>query len=59
MIDGVSDERVVVSSANVRFEAALAKSDLLPDDDSSVGAKRTIEKAMAEKARLTPNRARL
>jgi hypothetical protein len=35
LIDGVNDERVVVASANARFEVSLAKSDLLSDDDSS------------------------
>ncbi len=35
LIDGVSDERVSVAFANARFEAIIAKSDLLLDDDSS------------------------
>jgi hypothetical protein len=59
LIDGVSDERVIVAFANARFEAADAKSDLLLDDDSSAGAKKTKEKALAEEARLTTARARL
>jgi hypothetical protein len=59
LIGGVSDERVAVASANARFEAAIAKSDLLADDDSSAGAKRTSDKALAEEARLTSARVRL
>jgi len=51
LIDGISDERVVVASANARLEATIAKSDLLLDDDSSARAKRTREKALAEEAR--------
>jgi hypothetical protein len=35
LIDGVIDERVVVAVAIVRFEATLAKSDLLGNDESS------------------------
>ncbi len=35
LLEGVNDERVAVAAASVRFEAALAKSDLLGDDDSS------------------------
>ena len=58
-METINDERVVVSFADVRFEASLAKSDLLPDDDSSAGAKRTREKALTEEARLTTTRARL
>ena len=34
-IDGVSDERVVVASALVRFEATIAKSDAVQDGDTS------------------------
>ena len=52
MIDGVIDERVAVASANARFEATIAKSDMLLDDDSSARAKRTKKKALAEEARL-------
>ncbi len=48
-----------MAAANVRFEAALAKSDLLADDDSSAGAKRTREKTLAEEARLDAARGRL
>ena len=59
LIDGVSDERVVVASVNVRFEAAVAKSDMLLDDNSSAGAKRINEKALAEEARLTAARVML
>ena len=36
LIEGVGVERVDVAFANVRFEAALVKSDLLGDDDASV-----------------------
>jgi hypothetical protein len=39
LIEGVHDERVAVTAANVRFEAAIAKSDILGDEDSSTGAK--------------------
>ena len=35
LIDGIGDERVVVSTALVRFEAATAKSDALHNDDIS------------------------
>jgi hypothetical protein len=59
LIDGVSDERVAVASANDRFESTIAKSDLLSDDDSSAGAKRTTQNALAEEARLTEYRERL
>ena len=59
LIDGVTDERVAVAFGNARFEATIAKSDLLPDDDSSAGAKRTRERALAKKARLTATRGRL
>jgi hypothetical protein len=47
LIDGVNDERIVVASANARFEAAIAKSDMLLDDGFSACAKRTREKALA------------
>jgi len=40
LIDKFSDERVVVASANARFEASIAKINLLLDDDSSARAKR-------------------
>ncbi len=59
LIDGVSDERVAVASANARFEAAIARSDVLLDDDFSVAAKRIREKVLAEEARLTAARIRL
>jgi hypothetical protein len=52
LVDGVSDERVAVASANAKLEAAIAKSDLLSDDDSSARAKRTKEKSTAEEATL-------
>ncbi len=35
LIDGISNERVALATALVRFEATLVKSDLLADDDSS------------------------
>ena len=35
LIEGVSDDRVAVAPASVRFKAALANSDILGDDDSS------------------------
>ncbi len=57
--DGVSDERVAVAAALVRFEAALFKSDFLADYDSSAEAKRTRDKTLAEEARLTTARDRL
>ncbi len=41
LIQGVGDERVVVTAAMSRFEAALLKSDALADEDSPAGAKRT------------------
>jgi hypothetical protein len=59
LIECVSDERVAVAAANVRFEAALAKSDLLGDDDSSTGAKRIKDKTLAEEARLSATRGKL
>ena len=59
LIYGVSDERVVVASANARFDATIAKRDLLLDDDSSAGAQRTKKKALVEEARLTATCARL
>ncbi len=48
-----------MAAANVRFEAALVKSDLLGDDDSSAGAKRIKDKTLAEEARLEAARGRL
>ena len=33
LIDGIIDERVAVASANARFEAAIAWSDVLLDDE--------------------------
>ncbi len=59
LIDGVSDERVAIAFANARFEAAIAKSDVLLDDDSSASAKRIREKVMAEESRLDAARVRL
>jgi hypothetical protein len=56
LIEGVSDERVAVADAIVRFEAALAKSEILGDDDSSAGAKRIRDKTLSEEARLTSAR---
>jgi hypothetical protein len=59
LLEGVNDERVVVASASARFEAALAKSDLLSDDDASAPAKRIGEKVLAEETRLNAARVRL
>jgi hypothetical protein len=59
LIDGVGEERVDVAYANARFGPAIAKSDLLPDDDSSAGAKRTKKKSLTKEARLPASRARL
>ncbi len=59
LIDGVIDERVAVASANARFEATIARSDVLLDDDSSAAAKRIREKVLAEEARLNAGRIRL
>ena len=47
---------VVVAATLVRFEVALAKSDLLGDGDSSTGAKRTRDTILAKEARLTTSR---
>ncbi len=58
-IDGVSDERLAVASANARFDAAIANCGLPADDDSSAGAKMTKDKALAEEARLTSARVKL
>jgi hypothetical protein len=55
-MSGVSDERVVVAFANARFEAAIARSDVLLDDDSSAAAERIRDKVLAEEARLTAAR---
>ena len=55
MIKAVGNERVRDAAASARFDATLAKSDLLLDKDSSAGAKRFREKTLAEKARpITP-----
>jgi len=59
LIEGVGVERVDVAFANVRFEAALVKSDLLGDDDASVWAKWFRKNNIAEEARLTTSRGRL
>ena len=59
LLQGVNDERVVVSAASARFEAALAKSDLLLDDDVTAPAKRLREKVPAEETRLNAARVRL
>ena len=51
LIDGgVSDERVDVAAALVRFKTTLAMSDLLHDDDFSAGAKSIRVKALARLA---------
>ena len=49
LIDDVSDERVAVASANAKFEATIAKSDVLLDDESSAVAKRIKEKVLADR----------
>jgi hypothetical protein len=59
LLQGVNDERVAVASASARFEAALAKSDLLLDDDASAPAKRIREKVLAEETKLNAARVRL
>ena len=59
LIDGVIDDRVIVATTLVRFEEALAKSDMLGDDDYSAEAKGTKDKALLEEARLTITRDRL
>ena len=57
LIDDIAnDESVVVAATIVRFEATLAKIDLLGDDDSSAGAKKGKDKALAEEVRLTTTR---
>jgi hypothetical protein len=42
LIDGVIDDRVIVATTLVRFEEALAKSDMLGDDYYSAEAKKII-----------------
>ncbi len=59
LIEGISDERVVVEAATTRFAAAAAKSDALADDDNTVGAKRAKESARENDARLQAASARL
>ena len=59
LIDGVSDERVVVASANVMFEATIARSDVVLDDESSAPTKRIRDKVLAEEARLISARVRV
>jgi hypothetical protein len=59
LIDGTCDERVVVASSNVRFEASIVRSDVLLDDDSSAATKRIKDKVLAEEARLTVARVKL
>ncbi len=59
LIEGISDERVVVAAATARFMAAPAKRDALADDDNSAGAKRARESASDEDARLQAASVRL
>ncbi len=59
LLQGVNDERVAVSYASARFEAALAKSDFLRDDDASAPTKRIREKVLAEETRLNAARVKL
>ena len=59
LLQGANDERVAVASASARFEAALAKSDMLPDGDASAPAKRIREKVLVEETMLNAARGRL
>jgi len=52
LIQGISDERVVVTAATTRFAAAVAKSDVLEGNDVSAPSKRARESTMDEDARL-------
>jgi hypothetical protein len=59
LIPAVGDERTRVAAGTARFDAAIAKSDMLLDDDSPASAERIMENALAEEARLTIARADL
>jgi len=59
LIQGISDERVVVAAVTTRFVTTIAKSDALADDDNTVGAKRAKEAARDEDARLQAASVRL
>ena len=59
LIDVVSDERFVVAAVLVIFQASIAKSDGLQDDDASARAKRTRDKTLDEEARLNTARDRV
>jgi hypothetical protein len=43
IIQGISDERVAVAAATIRFAAAITKSDTLEDNDATAPAKRVRE----------------
>ena len=57
--ESLADERKSVMDATIRFEAALAKSDKLKDDDFSPVAKLVRDRTNVEEARLNGSRARL
>ncbi len=59
LIEGITDERVVVAAATARFDAATSKSDALANDDNTAGAKRSRESVREEDARLQVASARL
>ena len=52
------DELAAMEKATLRFEAALAKRDMLADDDESAGAKRKRDSTALEEARLNGARLR-
>jgi len=58
-IQGISDERVAVVAATIRFVAATAKSDALADDGNTARAKKAREAARDEDARLQTASVRL
>jgi hypothetical protein len=57
LIQAIGDDRARVAATIANFDATLAKSYLLLDDDSSAGAKRARDKTLAEEARLIAARA--
>ncbi len=59
LIELIVDERRIVSDVLARFEAALAKSDKLKDDDATHAAKIARDKANVEEAHLNEARVRL
>ena len=52
------NEFLAMEKATARFEAALARSDQLADDDESAGAKRKRDSTATEEARLNEARQR-